>query len=109
MTGPLRIYAALVQTEILKVMKEDSPRIERGEFIFRKELSGKPAKMLHSTKTKPAKIWNLPWQFDTASSSSCDDSSQSVRSVSPISSLLNGKFGSAYKKRKIREASNLYV
>ena len=61
--------------------------------------------MLHSTKTKPRapKFEIFLDHVHTSSSSSCDDSSQSVGSVSSISSLLNGKFGSAYKKRKIRQ------
>ena len=61
--------------------------------------------MLHSTKTKPrAPKFEIPLDHvHTSSSSSCDDSSQSVGSASSISSLLNGKFGSAYKKRKIRQ------
>ena len=61
--------------------------------------------MLHSTKTKPrAPKFEIPLDHvQTSSSSSCDDSSQSVGSASSISSLLNGKFGSAYKKRKIRQ------
>ena len=57
--------------------------------------------MLHSTKTKPAKFEIPLDHVDTSSSTSCDDSSQSVGSLSSISSLLNGKFG--YKKRKIRK------
>ena len=61
--------------------------------------------MLYSTKTKPrAPKFEISFDHvDTSSSSSCDDSSQSVGSVSSISSLLNRKFGSAYKKRKIRQ------
>ena len=61
--------------------------------------------MLHSTKTKPrAPKFEIPLDHvHTSSSSSCDDSSQSVGSVSSISLLLKGKFGSAYKKRKIRQ------
>ena len=61
--------------------------------------------MLHSTKTKPhAPKFEIPLDHvHTSSFSSCDDSSQSVGSVSSISLLLKGKFGSAYKKRKIRQ------
>ena len=61
--------------------------------------------MLHSTKTKPRapKFEIFLDHVHTSSSSSCDDSSQSVGSVSSVSSLLNGKFGSTYKKRKIRQ------
>ena len=64
---------------------------------------GSPPKCSTPRMTKPAKFEIRLDHLDTSSSSSCDDSLQSVRSVSSIYSLLNGKFGSAYKKTKIRQ------
>ena len=64
---------------------------------------GSPPKCSTPRMTKPAKFEIRLDHLDTSSSSSCDDSLQSVRSVSSIYSLLKEKFGSAYKKRKIRQ------
>ena len=82
------------------VSKDRDSKSDEGETP--QELKGEKAAFREARQNAP-KFEIFLDHVHTSSSSSCDDSSQSVASLSSVSSLLNGKFGSAYKKRKIRQ------
>ena len=82
----------------------ETPQELKGEKLsLESSFPGSPPKCSTPRRQSPPKFEIPLDHVDTSSSSSCDDSSQSLGSVSSISSLLNRKFGSAYKKKKIRQ------
>ena len=82
----------------------ETPQESKGEKLsLESSFPGSPPKCFTPRRQSPPKFEISLDHVDKSSLSSCDDSSQPVGSVLSISSLLNGKFGSAYKKRKIRQ------
>ena len=79
--------------------QEGEPPQESKELNLSSESNflGSPPKCSTPRRESPPKIES---PLDT---SSCDNSAQSVRSGSSISSIVNGSFGPAYKKRKIQQ------
>ena len=76
------------------VLRTRDPALDK---TFHRNFLGSPPKCSTPRRESPPKFES---PLDT---SSCDDSAQSVRSGSSISSIVNGSFGPAYKKRKIRQ------